>query len=171
MTAEVVISIASLIVAFAALIFSITSFNRQQDRAEVHARASVKPLLSVRSQTYTDLKSIRLFNYGVGPAIIKKAEFRRGPEGPPTNSIVKLFALDIVWESFVNVVPNRAIPVEGEIVLIKQSLSHLQSQGYTQDAALSLLHQWQQQKTGIVVRIEYEDIYGNQMPELEETLA
>lgn len=171
MTAEVVISIASLMVALAALIFSILSFNRQQDRAEIHARASVKPLLSIRSQTYTDLKSILLFNYGVGPAIIKKAEFRRGPEGPPTNSIVKLFALDITWESFVNVVPNRAIPAEGEIVLIKQSLPHLQSQGFSQDEALSLLHRWQQQKTGIVVRIEYEDIYGNKMLALDETLA
>ncbi len=171
MIVEVVNSNASLIVACAALLFSIISFTCQQRRVEVHARASVKPLLSVRSQTYTHLKSIRLFNYGVGPAIIKKAEFRRGPEEPPTNNIVKLFALDIVWESFVNVVPNRAIPVGGKIVLIKQSLSHLQEQGYTKDAALSLLHKWQQQKTGIVVRIEYEDIYGNQMPVLEETLA
>lgn len=172
MTAETAISIASLIVALAALTFSIFSFKRQQDRAEVHARASVKPLLSIKSQTYTDLKSIRLFNYGVGPAIIIKAEFRRGREGPPTNNIVKLFSLDIVWESFVNVVSNRAIPAEGEIVLIKQSLSHLQSsQGYTREAALSLLQQWQQQKTGILVRIEYEDIYGNQMPVFEETLA
>lgn len=171
MTAETAISIASTIVAFAALIFSIRSFNHQQNRAEVYARASVKPLLSIRSQAYTDLKSILLINYGIGPAIIKKAEFRRGPEGQPTNKIVELFDLKIVWESFVNVVPNRAIPSEGEIVLIKQSLSHLQSQGYTEGEAQSLLHQWQQQKTGIVVRIEYEDIFGNQLPVLEETLA
>lgn len=171
MTTETVIGVASLVVAFSALIFSIVSFNRQQDRVEVHARASVKPLLSIKSQTYKDLKSIQLFNYGLGPAIIKKAEFRRGTEGPPTNKIVELFALDIVWESFVNVVPDRAVPADGEIILIKQSLSHLQSQGYTQEEALSLLRQWQQQKMGIVVRIEYEDIFGNQMPMLEETLS
>ena len=171
MNAEITINIASLVVALAALMFSIISFNHQQDRAELHARASVKPLLSIQSQTYTNLKSIRLFNYGVGPAIIKKAEFRRDSKGPTTNRIVELFTLDIVWESFVNVVPNRAIPAEGNIVLIKQSLSHLQSQGYTQETALALLNQWQQQKKGIMVRIEYEDIYGNQMPVLEETLA
>lgn len=171
MTAEIAISVASVIVAFLALTFSIISFNRQQARAEIHARASVKPLLAIRSQKCVDLKSIRLVNYGVGPAIIKKAAFRRGPEGTPTNDIVGLFNLAIKWESFVNVVPNRAIPVGGEMVLIKQSLTHLRSQGFNEDAARSLLQEWQQQKTGIVMCIEYEDLYGNPMPVIEETLA
>src|SRR5687767_16015662 len=112
---ENAVDIAALVVAFAGLVFAVVSFRRQQDRAEEHARASVKPLLWIKSQTYVDLKSIRLLNQGLGPAIIRKAEFRRGPEGAPTNSIVTLFTLKIVWESFVDVLPNRAIPAEGEI--------------------------------------------------------
>lgn len=163
--------LSAVIIASTSLIFSIVSFKKQQARAEIHASASVKPLLSIKSQKYIDLKSIRIENYGVGPAVIRKAEFRRGPEGTPTNNIVDLFALDIVWESFVNAPPNRAIPAQGEIVLIKESLAHLLGQGYDENAARSILNQWQEQKTGILVRIEYEDIYGTPMQVLEETLC
>jgi hypothetical protein len=167
---EIIASICSVIIAFAALIFSIVSFKRQQDRADTYARASVKPLLSIKSQIYDDLKSIRIVNYGVGPAVIGKAEFRRGSEGVPTNKIVDLFNLNIVWESFVNVLPNRAIPAEGEILLIKASLAHLRGQGHDEKTALAILDQWQRQKTGIFVRIEYEDIYGNPMIPLDDIL-
>jgi len=168
---EVLASISSSIIAFAALIFSVASFRRQQARADLFARASVKPLLSIKSQKYIDLKSIRIVNYGVGPAVIRKAEFRRSREGEPTNKIVELFNLDITWESFINVPPNRAIPGQGEILLVKESLTHLLGQGYDDKTALAILAQWQQQKAGILVHIEYEDIYGNLMATLEETLS
>jgi hypothetical protein len=171
-TTQDVVQIITLIVAFAALVFSIVSFRRQQDRAEALARASVRPLLSIKSQTYVDLKSIRLLNYGLGPAVVKKAEFRRGPEGAPTNNIVKLFDIgSIHWESFVPLLSNRPIPAQGEIVLIKESLAHIEAQGHNREAALAMLARWQEQKRDIMVRIEFEDIYGNQMPVLEETLA
>jgi FMN-dependent NADH-azoreductase len=55
--------------------------------------------------------------------------------------------------------------------VIKESLRHLQSQGYAKEQAQEFFDKWQQQKTGIAVRIEYEDIYGNQMSVLEETLT
>ena len=122
MTAEILVNVSSVVIALAALIFSIVSFKKQQDRAGLHASASVKPLLSIKSQKYIDLKSIRIVNYGVGPAVIRKAEFRRGPQARPTDKIVDLFTLNIVWESFVNVPPNRAIPAQGEIVLVKSPL-------------------------------------------------
>jgi hypothetical protein len=99
---EITISICSAIIALAALMFSIVSFKHQQDRADSYARASVKPLLSIKSQTYVDLKSIRIVNYGVGPAVIRKAEFRRGSEGVPTNKIVDLLYFPLtasVWQA------------------------------------------------------------------------
>jgi len=171
MSVETYINFASLIVALFALAFSIVSFDKQQSRAEVHARAIVKPWLLIKSQKYEDLKSIRLLNYGLGPAIIKKAEFLCGPEGVVTNNISKLFFKNIVWDTYVNVVPNRSIPAGEEMILVKLSLQHLLLQGYTNDQAQSLLEQWSQKKTGIVVRIEYEDIYGNPMPVYNETLV
>lgn len=171
MTLENVISISSLLIALAALIFSIVSFKRQQSRAEVHAKMSVKPWLSIKSQRYEDLKSIQLVNHGIGPAIIKKAEFWRNNGQKPINNIVDLFDLKICWNTFVNVVQNHAIPAGERIILVQISLDHLRSQSYTQEQAVQLLRDWQNQKTGINVRVEYEDIYGNLLPILEETLV
>lgn len=172
MTAQIVVSICSLIVAVAALVFSAVSFRRQQARAERQARASVKPLLSIRSQNFVNLKSIRLVNSGVGPAIIRKAEFRRGAGGVPTNKIQELFNLNVPsWPHFVNVVPNRVIPADSEMLLVKLSLEFLESNHIEKPAALELLREWRKQKKGIVARVEYEDIYGNEMAVLVETLA
>lgn len=162
---------ASLIVALSALIFSVFSFRAQQRRAEIHARASVRPILSIKSQKYVDLKSIQLLNNGIGPAIIRKAEFWRYEQEKPTNQLVSLFSLDIVWESFVNIPKARAIPAQGQIVLVKQSLAHLENQGFSREEGIEILQTWQQQKSGIRVHIKYEDIFGNEQPPLEETLA
>ena len=170
MSMQIIVSCASAIIALLALLFSVFSFKRQQDRANAYARASVKPLLSIKSQNFVDLKSIRIMNYGVGPAIIRKAEFQQGPDGSPTDNIVSLFDLNIVWESFVNVPPNRAIPAEGEILLIQESLAHLRGQGHDETAAFAILAKWRTQKTGIRVHIEYEDIYGNPMTPLDDVL-
>ena len=103
---EIIASVSSALIALCALLFSVFSFKKQQDRADAHAKTAVKPLLSIKSQNYVDLKSIRLINYGVGPAVIRKVEFRRAPDGKSTNNIVDLFNLNIMWESFVNRVIN-----------------------------------------------------------------
>lgn len=138
--------------------------------------ASVKPFLLIRSQAYEDLKSIRLTNYGLGPAIIKSALFEK-PGSPPTNRIVDLF--DHLrkaeprwrrWERFVNLPPDRAIPAEGEVLLIRQSLEHLRNQGIEEEAGLRLLSDWQREKKGIEVYIEYEDIFGREMKPLKDML-
>jgi len=171
MTAQIIVSVCSLIVAAAALTFSIVSFRRQQARAELQARASVKPLLSIRSQNYANLKSIRIVNSGVGPAIIRKAEFRRGADGVATDTIKDLFNLNVPsWEYSVQVVPHRVIPANDEMLLIKLSLDYLDPEHVETEKALGLLDKWRKQKTGIVARVEYEDIYGNEMAVLEETL-
>ncbi|MBP6986625.1 MAG: hypothetical protein KBB83_08605 [Alphaproteobacteria bacterium] len=162
--------LASLVVAMSALFFSVASFRAQQRRAEIHSRAAVRPILSIKSQRYIDLKSIQLLNNGIGPAIIRKAEFWRDESDKLSNQLVSLFSLDIVWESFVNIPKGRAIPAQDKVVLVKESLTHLQGQGYSQEQGLGILENWQRQKSGIRVRIEYEDIFGNEQPALEETL-
>lgn len=82
----------------AALIFSIVSFSRQQDRADKQqARAekltvdSVKPLLWIQGQNYIDLKSVQLRNHGLGPAIIKLARFdkKRKLHGESSRAILE----------------------------------------------------------------------------------
>lgn len=173
MNGQTVLGISSLIVALAALVFSIVSFRQQQERAERHARASVRPMLWIHSQGYIDLKSIQLSNHGLGPAIVRRVEFKKGTVS--TNKMVELFNLTTdkpwAWEAFVNLTTGRAIPAESTIVLVKQSLEHLVSQGIDEQTALRLLQAWQEQKSGIMVRIEYDDIYGNRMEPVVDTLA
>lgn len=169
---EAVTGISSVIVALAALVFSFLSFRSQQERADKYARASVKPLLSIKTQGFVDLKSIQVRNSGLGPAIVKKAEFRRASNDEPTTKVVELFKLNVrSWEFFVNLPPGRVIPAGDEMVLIKQSLGHLMAQGYGENEGLRLLEEWKRQKRGILIHIEYEDIYGIEMKPLDEELS
>lgn len=167
---NVIAALSSVLVALAALLFSIFSFNRQQARAEAYERASVKPLLDIRSMNYEDHKRIAVANHGVGPAVILGAEFRRTEGAPPTSRMVQLFDLDITWQRFANLPAGRAIPAGEEMVLVEQSLDHLMAQGFDRERALALLASWRAQKTGIQVEIAYTDIYGNKMPTLIDTL-
>jgi hypothetical protein len=183
MSGATVAAIASALIALMALLFSVVSFNRQQTRAapqqetaEVLAKASVKPLLWIHPQRYLDRKALFLRNYGLGPAIIRSAEFTK--EGrPSTHRIVELFDIrlpqdpsrSIVWETFDAVPPRRAIPVEGQITLIRQSLGHLVGQGMDESDGLRLLSLWQEQRRGIRVVIAYEDLLGNEMEPLDFT--
>lgn len=157
------------LIALAALVFSICSFQRQQSRAERHAVANVKPLLSMKSLKYDDHKAIKLMNYGLGPAIIKRAVFSK--DGKSTDNVVKLFKIRIKkWERFQNLPTDRAVPSQGEIVLVEQTLGHLVKQDYGEVDALTLLSKWQDQKSGIEVYIEYQDIFGNTMEPLKDKL-
>lgn len=178
MSAQTVTAVASAIIALAALFFSIASFRFQQRRADQLAKGNVKPKLWIISQGYKDLKSIQLWNHGVGPAIIKSAQFEKA--GKRTDSIVELFkavnsgvraqAGPIKWVRFVGLKSGRAIPAQGYITLVAQSLEYLQVQGIDDDAARQLLDRWQAEKTGIEVTIEYEDILGNKMESFREEL-
>lgn len=179
---EAVSAVASAIIALAALIFSVASFQRQQNRAteqqaaaQALAVAGVKPLLWVHGQSFINLKTILLRNYGLGPAILRRVEFSK--EGHPvTNRVVDLFDLSIpgqrsriIWETFDAIRENRAIPAQGEIKLLWQSLDHLTDQGIGELEGLALLAEWQKQRSGIRVFIEYEDILGNTLESVDFT--
>ena len=73
-------------------------------------------------------------------------------------------------DPFVNVPANRAVPANSEMTLIRQSLEHLIDQGISEDDGLSILRDWESQKTGILAHIEYSDIYDNEMEAIDETL-
>ena len=161
--------LSSAVIALVALVFSMVTFQRQQERSERELRASVKPRLWIQSQIYENNKAILLMNHGIGPAIIRTAVFNKGNKS--TDSIVKLFDLGrLRWETFVGIKKGRAIPAQKEMTLVRLSLPHLMKQGFGEDQALKMLSSWQAQKSGITVRIEYEDILGNAMPPRVEKL-
>jgi hypothetical protein len=152
--------IASAVIALAALTFSVQSFKAQQRWSEKNARANVRPFFWTKLQTYQDLKSIILRNDGVGPAVVTTATFTKN--GRSTNRLVELFDVPIpVWEMFTAVSPGRVVPPQGEIVLVKQSLNHLLGQGIDASQGRDILKDWQSQRRGIEIRVEFEDIYGN----------
>ena len=69
--------------------------------------------------------------------------------------------MDIVWETFINVPDNTAIPAQDELDLVLQTSAHLERQGHPRDRALELLKDLQRQKSGVRINIEYTDIFGN----------
>src|SRR6201985_792302 len=154
MSAQTLTAVASAIIALAALFFSIFSFQFQQRRADRLAKGNVKPKLWIISQRYEDLKSIQLWNHGVGPAIIKSAQFEKGDQR--TNKIVDLFRAvnsdvrtrtgPVKGVRFVGLESGRAIPAQGHITLVEQSLEYLRVQGIDDDAARRLLNRWQAEK-------------------------
>jgi hypothetical protein len=170
MTWATVAAIASALIALLALVFSVVSFERQQARAAVQQRASIKPLLWIHPERYVNRKALFLRNYGLGPAIICRAEFSKDGH-TATHRIVELFDLPrpILWETFDSVERGRALPAQGEITLVLQTLQHLVRQGIDESEGLGLLETWQRQRQGIKVLIEYEDILGNKIEPLSFT--
>ncbi len=180
--ASVTAIVASSIIALSALVFSIVSFRRQQSRADQQqlraerlATARVKPLLWIQRQKYDDLKSMSVRNFGLGPAIVRYARITKAGQ-PATTDIVELFDIrrpegssQIVWEKFAGLPEKRAIAAHGEVVLIKESLEHLENQGIDRQLGLKLLDQWEEQAKQIEIDIEYDDILGNRMEPLKFT--
>jgi hypothetical protein len=180
-------AIASIVIALAALGFTIFSFNRQQTnaheqqvQAERLAVSGVRPLLRINSQSYVNLKSLSLSNHGLGPAIVKVARFDRASLSP-TSNVVDLFDHILTsvqrpqgrlfWETYQDVWSGLALPAQDRILLIKESSAHLTGQGMSQGAALDLLQQWQDARIGLKVHIEYNDILGNEMEPLDFTFS
>jgi len=167
---DTVAIIATVAVALAALLFSFFTFKSQLKQSERVARANIKPLLSMKSLNYSDLKSICINNYGIGPAVVTKAEFCR-ERSESTDRIVDLFDLPVKnWDTFTNLPPKRAIPEKAEVILVKLSLKRLLSDGVEEGKAFDLLKKWNEQKSGIEIKIEYEDILGNRQEPLVEIL-
>ncbi|SRR6266403_2258865 len=175
---QTVVGAFSAFAALAAVIVAVCSERRNQKRfdeqlreARELAQANVKPLLTVSSQTYADLKSVRLTNRGIGSAVITKVEFSRGQRR--TTDLVDLFQIkeEFSWETFRRLPKSRFFVAPNETIdLVKLSARHLHDQGVSEQRAASILEQWQQQKSGIHVLLEYEDVLGNTQPACEENL-
>jgi hypothetical protein len=169
---SIVALVVSTIISVVGLVGSIISFKRQQATAKAQAELGVKPLLLITTQTYMDEESIRLLNCGVGAALITNTKLERLPGARVPPGKVDMLGLSIVLDSFAKLVPQASFPAGGELVLIELSVRDLQlKKGYLKAEAISLLHEWRQQKEHIYLQIEYEDINGKTMPPLKQTLV
>jgi hypothetical protein len=62
------------------------------------------------------------------------------------------------------------VPPQKEIVLVKQSLNHLLGQGIDASQGRDILKDWQSQRRGIEIRVEFEDLYGNAIQPYEKVI-
>lgn len=166
---------ATIILAFCGLLFSIYSFKKQQKRENRFAKASVRPILSIKSKIYENNKTIQLMNYGIGPAIIKKAIFE-DQHGNKSENIIdlfdseNLFGKQIKWDTYSTIPENKTLEANGEIILIQLTKKNLLKQGIKKETALKILTTFQEKKSGLKVSVKYTNIYGNNMPALIDAL-
>ncbi len=165
------VAVVALLVAFRVELRSNTRFQAQLEQSERIARANVRPLVTIYSQAYTDLKSVKLVNRGIGTAVINAIEFSKN--GRSTRNLVELFEIDreFSWQDFRRYPEGLVYLPPGETVdLVKISETHLINQNISPHNVEDILKQWQAQKTGIEVRIEYEDVLGNPQDPYVDTL-
>lgn len=75
--------VVTLVIAFRVERRSQARFEEQLRQSRELAQAGVRPFVTISSQVYEDLKSVRLINRGIGTAVVTKVEFSRGRRGRP----------------------------------------------------------------------------------------
>ena len=166
---QTIVGVASVVVAGAALYVAFRierrnqlRFDDQLQQSREIAIANIKPLLTIHSQIYVNRKGISLVNRGVGTAVITDIEFEK--QGRTTRNIVELFDLgsDVLWDTFWKFSGEEYfLSADGKYQLVELTAENLVVQGRTNEKALELLAKWQEQKSGISVRIKYSDLLGN----------
>lgn len=122
---------------------------------------TLRPHLKVHSKIYTNHKTIEIKNTGMGAAIVKSATFCR--QSKCTDNVVELFNIpNVQWDTFINLSKNSTITSNSNITLLQLSESSINDKTY--------LREFQNQKSGITVNIEYADIEGNEYGPLNTSL-
>ena len=170
--ASIVVSLLALVVVFRVEHRNQKRFETQLEQSREIAAANLRPLLSLRSQIYVNQKGVSLENFGVGTAVISSIEFFRDGE-KPTRHLVELFESpdDYAWDTFWRFSTKRYYLAAGtKHQLVKLTSANLIGQGCSEERALKLLEAWQSQKSGIRVRVRYEDVLDNRQEALDEVL-
>ena len=146
---QAVTNILSILVAAFALLTSIR-----------FAAMNVRPLISIETKDYENMKGVILINHGLGTAVITHISFSKDGISP-VNNIVKLIDPDkeVVWDDFSYFTQKQEFLRAGQnIYLAKISDS---------DSAKSknLLSLWEKRLSGIKIHIRYKDILGNKQPD------
>ena len=169
--ATVAVAVAALCVTFHVERRNQKRFDEQLKQSRQIAIANMKPLLTIHSQTYVNHKGITLANRGVGTAVITDIEFKK--DGRTTCNLVTLFNLghDFMWDTYWKFSGDKYyMAADGKYQLVELTGKNLVAQGWSERQALELLNKWQEQKSGIRVRVEYADLLGNAMDPYVTTL-
>jgi hypothetical protein len=138
-------------------------FQTQLDQAQKIAEAQAKPLLSLFTLVYTNLKGIRVVNCGQGTALIRSVHMSRGERR--AQNAASLFDLDdrVVWDTFWVFTGPSHMPLRAgqELRLLELSAKGLKTSGLTEADANRILQAWQSQIEEVQIQIDYSDIFEN----------
>jgi hypothetical protein len=140
--------------------FGIAALNMRMQRR--HNRKSVLPIGHVTVGDYENQLFVRVWNYGVGPMIIKKM-IVEGEDGadqklPGIVDLMPELPGKCAWSTFVRNISDRAIPANDHITLI------LLEGGEDDSDFVAARQMVRKALSGLTVKIEYKDIYGETMP-------
>src|SRR5262249_33667018 len=157
---DLITSWTAILAVFASAVsFTIAAINMMMQRR--HNRKSVLPIGHVAVGDYENQIFVRLWNYGVGPMIIKKVVVtKQGHVEKPLPAIIS-FMQELPgkchWSTFVEDISDRAIPVKDHISLIV-----LEGDEGNSDfvVARELVRK---ALSGLIIKVEYQDVYGENM--------
>ncbi len=119
MKPEIVVSICAVFISVLSLVLSAYYGWCTRD----HNRRSVKPLPYVSPSDFENLISVRLWNYGNGPLILKDVIARGNQDGVSGHLVDLLPELPdgLYFNSYVKILRGRAIPPGGRLTLVEFS--------------------------------------------------
>ena len=125
-----------------------------------HNRLSVKPIAIISVGDYLDELAVYLQNKGTGPLIINDLSFL-SDNGRKEKSLVRFFDTDfddVVWSTFVDEIDGWAIlPGDTKTLIKLEKNPSIKDFSRTRNRVREIL-------ATIQVKLDYQDIYENDMP-------
>jgi len=137
------------------------------------AAINVRPLLSIETMDYENVKAVMLVNHGVGTAVITHISFSK-IGGASSNNLAQLMYPDktIMWDDFSYFNQKREFVRPGhKINLAKLSEAGLIASNVSKDKIQEIFQEWQKELAGIEVQIHYQDVLGNKQESYERLFS
>lgn len=168
-TTNALATVASVVIAFFALITSIASVVlalRSLSAQRSHSYSSVRPLAYISFADYEDRISVKIHNNGVGPLIISKLVVS-GSHDAKDNLIEWMPELPSgrLWDTFVREFPGRSLAPGREIILL-QLRGDVEDSGFREARELC-----RTALKALKVTLHYTDIYERSMPPAQRSLS
>jgi hypothetical protein len=147
---QAVTNILSILVASFALLTSIR-----------FAAMNVKPLVSVETNDYEDMKSVILVNHGLGTAVITHISISKDGTPARDNNIVTLIdpKNKIQWDDYSYFTQKQEYLRAGQQIYLAKLYDNKSS------IKKQVLSQWNNRLSGIKIHICYKDVLGNKQPD------
>jgi len=154
---DIIIAVLNLLILGGTLFVAYTTYKSQK----IHNYNSVKPILQLDLGDYEDDIYVRLYNNGVGPAIIKSIKIVKSGDNATRSDIIGYFEnLEWEWDVF-----NTGL--EGVAIAPNQYTFFIDMKNPNDDQKRKLRNTLRK----LQIQVDYVDIYGNLMLPINEDLS